>query len=156
MNIRQKKLVANIITVAFFTTVMIVGFANIKNSINRSESLRAMNLLSKEIFRYRETYGSLPNESFIRDYIENTGIVRIGDLQYRAAWIEYNSEPNSTVLAYSKKTYSGLVKSGYVVLWLDGRIEWMKEKEFDKILSEQQKKQELQWIQEHLKKESDF
>jgi hypothetical protein len=134
---------------------MIVGFANIKNSINRTESIRAMNVVAKEIFQYREKFGSLPNETYVRDFIENAGIVRINPFQYRAAWIEYDSEPNSTILAYSEKRFSGFVKPGYVVLWLNGKIEWMGKKDFEKILSDQQNKQELQWLKEHLQKKED-
>jgi hypothetical protein len=156
VNIQQKKLVANIITVTFFTIVMIVGFANIKNSINRTESIRAMNVLSKEVFSYRQKYGSLPNQIYVDDFIDRAGLVRIGALQYRAAWIEYGSEPNSTILAYSEKIYSGFVKSGYVVLWYDGRVEWYEKKYFEKLLADQQKKDEVKWLFDHLQKEREF
>ena len=156
MNTRQKKLIANIVTVSFFTIVMIVGFANIKNGINRSESIRAMDLLGKEILNYRKQYGSLPNESHVNEFIEKIGAVRLGNLQYRAAWIEYGSEPDKTILAYARKNFRGFVKSGYVVLWLDGRVEWIKESRFEETLAEQQKQQELQWLREHLQKESPF
>ena len=153
MNTQQKKLVANIITVAFFTIIMIVGFANIKNNINRTESIRAMNVLSKEIFSYRQKFGSLPNQLYVDDFIDRAGLVRIGPLQYRAAWIEYGSEPNSTILAYSEKVYGGFVKSGYVVLWYNGKVEWFEKNFFEKLLAEQQKKDELQWLLDHLRQE---
>jgi len=156
VNTQQKKLVANIITVAFFTTVMIVGFANIKNLINRTESIRAMNVLSKEVFAYRQKYGSLPNQLYVDDYVERAGLVRLGPLQYRAMWIEYGSEPNNTILAYSERTYGGFVQSGYVVLWYDGRVEWFDKNNFEKILSAQQKKDELQWLKDHLRQEKEF
>ncbi len=156
MNTQQKKLVANIITVAFFTIIMIVGFANIKNSINRAESIRAMNALSKEIFSYRQKYGSLPNQIYVDDFIDRAGLVRIGPLQYRAMWIEYGSEPNSTILAYSEKIYSGFVKSGYVILWYNGKVEWQEKKYFEKLLAEQQKKDEVKWLLDHLQNENKF
>ena len=111
-----------------------------------------MHVLSKEVFAFREKYGSLPSESYVKEFIEQTDLVRIGVLQYRAAWIDYGSEPNSTILAYSQKIYSGFVKSGYVVLWLNGKVEWIEQKNFDNILNKQQKTQELQWIQEHFQK----
>ncbi|MCE5339947.1 MAG: hypothetical protein LLF92_02295 [Planctomycetaceae bacterium] len=152
MNTQQKKLVANIITVSFFTIVMIVGFANIKNSINRAESIRAMNVLSKEIFSYRQKYGSLPNQIYVDDFIDRAGLVRVGPLQYRAMWIEYGSDPNSTILAYSEKIYGGFVKSGYIVLWYNGKVKWYEKKYFEKLLAEQQKKDEVQWMLQHLQK----
>lgn len=152
MNIQQKKLVANVITVSFFTIVMIVGFANLKNTINRSESMRAIDLIGKEVLQYRKQNGSLPNESYVNQYIVEIGAVRLRGLQYRAAWIEFGSQPDKTILAYAEKTYKGFVKSGYVVLWLDGRVEWMGKKQFEKILAEQQQKQEIQWLQEEMQK----
>ena len=135
---------------------MIVGFANIKNGINRSESIRAMNLLSKEILGYREKYGSLPNETYVDDFIDKTGIFRIGPLQYRAMWIEYGSEPNNTILAYTQKNFRGFVKPGYVVLWLGGKVEWIDKKHFETILAEQQNKIEIKWLQDHLRQDTDF
>jgi len=156
VNIQQKKLVANIITVAFFTLVMIVGFANLKNLITRTESIRAMNVLSKEVFAYREKYGSLPNQIYVDDFIDKAGLVRLGPLQYRAMWIAYGSDPNSTILAYSEKIYGGFVKSGYVVLWYNGRVEWFEKDVFEKILAVQQQKDELQWLHDHLRQKRDF
>jgi hypothetical protein len=149
---QQKKLITNVITVTVFTVVMVVGFANIKNAINRSESIRAMELLGKEILQYRKQNGSLPSESYVRQFTDRIGAVRITDLQYRAQWIEFNSDPNKTILAYSTKNYKGLVKAGCVVLRLDGKVEWMSKKQFEQILVEQQQQQELQWLQEQLQK----
>lgn len=156
MNIRQRKLVANIVIVLFFTIAMIVGFANIKDKINRSESIRAMELLGKEVLQYRKDFGSLPNESYILQIKEKIGAVRLGQVQYRAAWIEYGSPPETTILAYAKKDYSGFSDDGYVVLWLDGRVEWNAKEKFEKILTEQQKQLEIQWLQEHLRNERKF
>jgi len=156
MNTRQKKLVANIVTVLFFTTVMIVGFANIKNNINRSESMRAMGLLGKEILEYRKLNGSLPNEFYVNQFKDKISAVRLGDIQYRAQWIEFGSQPDKTILAYVEKNYRGFVKAGFIALWLDGKVEWIGKKQFEKILAAQQKKLELQWLREHLQKEQNF
>ncbi|MCX5633654.1 MAG: hypothetical protein NTW93_08285 [Phycisphaerae bacterium] len=150
MNIRQKKLVANIIVVLVFTVAMVTAFANIKNVINRSETIRATELVGKEILRYRKTNGSLPPEYYVKEYIDKIGAVRLSDFHYRAPWIEFGSEPNSTILAYSEKNYRGLVKAGSVVLWLNGKVEWMNKKRFEQALATQQKQQEFQWIKEHL------
>jgi hypothetical protein len=156
LNRKQKKLLANVVIVVAFTTAMVVGFANIKNVINRSEATRAIGILGKEILQYRQKYGSLPPETYVKQYEEAIGAVRLSDLQYRAQWIEYGADPNTTILAYSEKNYRGFVKGGYLVLWLNGKVEWISnKKQFEKILAAQQQQQELQWLQEHLQKNKD-
>lgn len=150
MNIRQKKLVSNSIVVLVFTVAMVATFANIKNVINRSEAMRATELVGQEILRYRKASGSLPPEHYVKEYINEIGAVRISDFYYRAPWIEFGSEPNSTILAYSEKNYRGFVKAGSIVLWLNGKVEWMNKKQFKQALATQQKQQELQWIKDSL------
>ena len=63
--------------------------------------------------------------------------------------------PDTTILAYSQKNYRGFVKAGYIVLWLNGKVEWINKKQFEKILAAQQEQQELQWIKEHLQQDKD-
>jgi len=152
VNRQQKKLVANIVTVVTFTVAMVVGFANIKNAINRSETIRAMKILSDEILKYKKGYGSLPPEFYVKQFTDKIGAVRLSGFQYRALWIESDSKPDTTILAYSEKNYRGLVKAGYVVLWLNGKVEWMSKNHFEKVLTTQQKQQELQWLQDNLRK----
>jgi hypothetical protein len=152
VNRQQKKLVANIVTVVTFTVVMVVGFANIKNAINRSETIRAMKILNDEILKYKKEYGSLPSELYVKQFTDKIGAVRLSGFQYRAQWIEFDSKPDITILAYSEKNYRGLVKTGYVVLWLSGKVEWMPKNYFEKMLAAQQKQQELQWLQDNLRK----
>jgi hypothetical protein len=152
VNTQQKKLVANVVTVLTFTIAMVVGFANIKNTINRSEAIRAMNILSDEILKYKKQTGSLPPTVYVTQYRDRIGAVRLGNYQYRAQWIEFNADPNTTILAYSVQNYRGLVKGGYVVMRLNGKVEWMSKKHFEHFLAEQQKQQELQWLREHLQK----
>lgn len=152
MNRQQKKLVANVVTVITFTVAMVVGFANIKNAINRSETTRAMRIISDEILKYKKETGSLPSTAYVTEFTDKIGAVRLGNFQYRAQWIEFNSDPNTTILAYSKNNYRGFVKAGYVTLWLNGKVEWIPQKPFEEILAEQQKQQELQWLQENLEK----
>jgi len=60
LNARQKKLVANIVIVVVFTVAMVTGFANIKNAINRSETMRAMELLGNEILRQKKPTARCP------------------------------------------------------------------------------------------------
>ncbi len=153
MNIRQKKLVANIVVVLVFTVAIVTGFSNIKNVINRSEAIRAMELVGAEILQYRKTHGSLPPESYVKQYINEIGAVRLAGLYYRAPWIEFGSDPNKTILAYSEKKYRGFVKAGGIILWLNGRVEWMNKKQFEQTLTAQQKQQELEWLREQLQKQ---
>ena len=155
MNARQKELVAHIVIVVIFTTAMVVGFANIKNAINRSETMRAMELLGNEILQHRKTYGSLPSEYQVKQFADALGAVRLADFHYRGQWIEFGSPPDTTILTYSQKNYRGFVKAGYVVLWLNGKVEWISKKPFEKILATQQEQQELQWIKEHLQQDKD-
>jgi len=152
VNRQQKKLIANVVTVITFTVAMVVGFANIKNAINRSETTRAMRILSNEILKYKKQYGSLPSTSYVTQFVDKIGAVRLTSLQYRAQWIEFDSDPDTAVLAYSQKDYRGLIKAGYVVLWLNGKVEWLPKKHFEQILAAQQQQQELQWLQENLQK----
>jgi hypothetical protein len=152
VNRQQKKLVANIVTVVTFTVAMVVGFANIKNAINRSETIRAMKILNDEILKYKKEYGSLPAELYVKQFTDKIGAVRLFGFQYRAQWIEFDSKPDITILAYSEKNYKGLVKAGYIVLWLNGKVEWVPKNQFEKILAAQQKQQELQWLREYLQK----
>ena len=154
LNRKQKKLLVNFVIVVAFTTAMVVGFANIKNFINRSEAIRAMGILGKEILQYRQKYDSLPSEIYVKQYEEAIGAVRLS-IQYRAQWIEYGADPNATILGYSEKNYRGFVKGGYIVLWLNGKVEWINKKQFEKILTAQQQQQELQWLQERLQKNKD-
>jgi hypothetical protein len=155
MDKRQRKLVANIVVVVTFTVVMVAGFANIKNIINRSEAIRTMDLLGSEILQYRKNNGSLPGENYVKQFSDRIGAVRLTDLQYRAPWIEFGYDPNTTVLAYTRKNYTGFVKSGGIVLWLNGKVEWINKKRFDQIVEAQQQQIELQWLREHLQKNKD-
>jgi hypothetical protein len=155
LNLRQKKLVANIVTVLVFTIVIVAGFSNIKNVINRSEAVRTMKLLGGEILKYRKANGSLPPENLVKRYMNEIGAVRLSVFQYRAPWIEYGSDPNTTILAYAEKNYWGLVKPGSVVLWLSGKVEWLDKKQFEQTLAAQQKQQELQWLRQHLQSNKD-
>ena len=81
--------------------------------------MRAMEQLSREVFKYREDQGILPPESYIASIKKNLeGWVRLGNLQYRARWIGPEATDDE-VLAYTEKQYrSSLLSDGYVVLRL--------------------------------------
>jgi len=152
MDRRQKKLVSNLITVSIFTIVMVFGLVTFKDAVNKSEAIRATELLSKEILAYHKRSGSLPSKNYIDQFLERIGAVRIGEIQYRAQWIGYGSDKAKTILAYSKKNYSGLLKSGYIVIRLNGQVEWMSPNRFEPVLQIQQQQSELDWLKTQITK----
>ena len=150
MNRRQKNLLTNFIFVLIITVGFVVFMANVRNSINRSEAARSMELLGKEVLKYRRKYGSLPGEQYIETIRKNFGIVRLGDIHYRAQWIEFGADANSTILAYTTKPFKKFFKEYYIVLWLDGRVEQRGRAEFEKLCHEQQKDIETKQLRELL------
>lgn len=71
------------------------------------------------------------------------GSVRLGTVQYRAIWITFDSK-DDTILAYTQENYHSLfLKSGYVVLWLNGKVEWMEAGRFENLLAGQQSLEEI-------------
>jgi len=121
------------------TVAAVVGMIHLKDYVNRSEAVRAMTQLGGRILDYRQKHGSLPPESFV-DSIKGDleGAVRMGNIRYRALWIGPDA-PDETILAYSQKKHpSSFLQDGYVVLWLNGRVEWRPSAEFKALLAEQQ------------------
>jgi len=148
MNKRQKSLILNIILVLAITTAFIVLMINVKDLLNKKEAMRAIRAVGQELLNYREQYGSLPPESYLTRIREK--FVRLGTLNYRAQWIGFDSEPN-TILAYTHKDYHSLAtRGGYVVLRLDGRVEWIGKKQFEALLKKQQTSREIEMLHEKL------
>jgi hypothetical protein len=138
MNRRQKALLTESILVLAATALAVVGLIHLKDYINRSEALRAMDQLGEHILDYRNQNGSLPPESFvngIKGRLE--GAVRLGNVKYRALYIGPNA-PGDTILAYSFRQYSTpFLADGYVALRLDGTVEWMQIPEFADLFTAQ-------------------
>ena len=148
MNKRQKHLIRSVITVLTITAAFIVLMVNIKDLLNKKEAMRAMEIVGEEVLNYRRRYASLPPESYLTNIKED--FVRLGTLNYRAQWIGFDAEPN-TILAYAAKNYHTLAADpGYVVLYLDGRVEWMDKKDFEELLKEQQTTREIEMLQDNL------
>ena len=148
MNRRQRTIVREFLIVIAFTAVAVLAMINFKDWINRSEAVRAMQDLSGRISQYRSMNGMVPPQYYVDNLKgELEGSPRLGDLKYRGVWIDLESSGDE-ILAYSQKNYhSLLVSSGYVVLRLDGRVEWLGKREFEEILARQQSKDELQILQ---------
>jgi len=155
MNRRQKTILRDFATVIVITAIAVVAMIIFKDFVNRSEAMRAMEDLGQRVLKYRQKHGSVPSKSWVDRQRENLpGNVRLGNLQYRARWIDFDSTPDE-ILAYTEINYhSLLVGKGYVVLRLgavlkdDGRAEWMGKQEFDTLLPEQQRQMETGTLQQ--------
>jgi hypothetical protein len=147
MNRRQKIILRDFMTVVVITAIAVVAMINFRDWVNRSEARRAMEHLGEIVLQYRKDYGSVPPEAYVTKVKEDLkGGVRLGELQYRALWIDTDSTPDE-ILAYTEESYpSLLVGGGLLVLRLDGRVEWMDEQEFKTLLAQQQSPEEIQML----------
>jgi hypothetical protein len=145
MNKLQKQILANFVVVLVVTATAVVGMVELKNLVNRSEAMRAIESLGRVVGDYKQKNGSIPPESHVDGIIKSLeGQLRLGNLRYRAQWIAFDSPPD-TILAYARKNYRSLFsRPGVIVLRLDGRIEWMDKASFDKLLAGQQTPMELE------------
>ncbi len=142
MNKRQRSIITNFIFVTVGTTIFVGVMINAKDVINKSEAIRGMELLGEGVRKYRDNYHSTPSESYFNQLKNSISTIRLGDISYRAQWIGFDDGPD-TVLAYSYKNYIFLVKRGYVVMRLDGSVEWIERREFEKLLKKQQTETEI-------------
>lgn len=154
MNRPQKKLLTKFVLVLIITIGFVVFMANIRSTINSSEATRSMKTLGREILDYRRNYGSLPSESYTETIKEEFKIVRLGSLHYRAQWIDFGADANSTILAYSTKPLKRFFKQYHVVLWLDGRVERYRKADFERILDKQQNEVELKRLRKNISQNS--
>jgi hypothetical protein len=155
MNRRQKTILGNTTTVIVITAIAVAAMINLKNWINRSESVRAMEHLSRIVLQYREKYGSVPPESYVDKIKEELeGYARLGKVIYRAQWISFESTPDE-ILAYTENRHGfWLFGKKHIVLRLDGRIEWMDKRELETLLVQQQSSQELEMLRKESKQAS--
>jgi len=145
MNKLQKRILANFTVVMVVTVAAVVGMVELKNLVNRSESMRAMESLGRVVSDYKQKNGSIPPESQVDEIIKSLeGQFRLGDIRYRAQWIAFDSPPD-TILAYAIENSRSLFSHpGAIVLRFDGRIEWMDKASFDKLIAGQQTQMELE------------
>jgi hypothetical protein len=151
MNRQQKVTLIKFITVILVTAIAVTAMINIKDWVNRSEAMRAMEHLGQKILEYRKAYHSVPPESFVTNIKESLeGYVRLGNVQYRGIWIDPESTPEE-ILAYAEKKYpSSLLDDGFVVLRLSGQVEWLGTKQFRKVLAQQQSQKEIEMLQRQI------
>ena len=142
MNQRQKSTILNLVSVILLTAVLVGGVGYWKNHVNKSESIRVMKLLSEIVQRYRQANSrALPAESYINRQKEAIGDARLGIVQYRAQWIDFNAGMD-TILAYSYKDYGLAAGKGYIVMRLDYTVEWMGQAEFEELFTAQRNQAE--------------
>lgn len=135
----KRSLLIQFTVVALATVAAIVAMLHLKDYVNRSEAMRAMTQLGRRVLDYRSEHGSLPPASFIDDVRDQLdGAVRIGNVQYRALSIGPDAA-GDTILAYSEKRHpSSFLDDGFVVLYLDGSVEWSPAPRFQALLALQQ------------------
>ena len=142
MNRRQKSTILNLVSVILLTAVLVGAVGYWKNHVNKSESIRVMRLLSEVVRQYRQqNHKALPPESYISRQKEVIGDARLGKIQYRAQWIDFNAGMD-TILAYSYKDYGLAAGKGYIVMRLDYTVEWMGQMEFEELFAAQRNQAE--------------
>jgi hypothetical protein len=148
MNRRQKAILKNFAAVIIATAIAVVAMINLKDWVNRSEAMRAMKHLGRIVTEYRKGHGRVPPEAYVDGIKEKLhGYARLDDLKYRARWLGLDSTPDE-ILAYNKKIYrSSILSDGFVVLRLDGRVEWMDKQQFKSLLAQQQSPLEIEMLQ---------
>ena len=83
------------ITVIVVTIIAVLAMINFKDWLNRSEAMRAMQHLGQIVLQHKKNYGSVPPESYVVGIKEQLqGHVRLGDLKYRARWLDLDSMPD--------------------------------------------------------------
>jgi len=156
MNARQKKILRELFIVITITIFAVFMMINLKDLVNRSEAIKAMKALSKRSTEYRKIHNSVPSEKWFEIQKETLpGAPRLGDIKSRGIWINPDS-PDDEILAYSYRNYHSLfIEKGYVVLRLNGKVQWMEKNEFEQLLKEQQGKAESQLLQNQLQDTSE-
>ena len=142
MNRRQKSIILNFIFIITVTAGFIVAAVNFKDFVNKSEAMRIMESLAEKVQEYRRQYRILPLESYLTEQRRLLDDVRLGEINYRAQWIKFGAQPD-TILVYIRKNYSLLIGSGYIVMRLDGHVQWMEIEEFENLLKQQQSEVEI-------------
>ena len=150
MNKRQKSIINEFILVCVIIAAVVVGLLNFKDYVNRTEGMRAMQQLGGEVLNYRKEHGSVPPEYYVEQIKgQLEGSARLGGMAYRARWIEYGASGDE-ILAYARRDYGMIIGTGYIVLRLDGRVEWMGVKEFKKLFDLQQSPEEKRFGEQKL------
>jgi hypothetical protein len=141
LNKRQISVIRHFLSVIIVTLLFVFGLINLRDGINRREALREMTQFGEAVLKYRQNNGSLPPEAWTKPLLDSFSRIEV---KYRATMILYDSPPN-TILAYSKqRSYSLFVKAGYIVLRLNGAVDFMRPDEFEPLLKKQEADRNLE------------
>jgi len=146
MNPRQKSTIIRFVIVIACTAVFVAVMLNVRDYVNRAEAMRTMERLGEKVCQYRAKYNSTPPKSYLTGQRTDFQDARLGDFEYRAPWIEFGASPD-IILAYARKNYQFLVGKGYIVMRLDGHVEWMEKDNFEAVLKKQQTEAEIELLQ---------
>jgi hypothetical protein len=146
MNQRQKSTIIRSVVVIAGTAAFVAVMLNVRDYVNRAEALRTMEHLGERVRQYRDKFNSTPPKSYLTGQRTSLQDVRLGDFEYRAPWVEFGASAD-TILAYTRKNYQFLVGKGYIVMRLDGHVEWMEKAEFEALLRKQQTQAEIELLQ---------
>ncbi len=157
MNRRQKAILVEIITVIVLTAIAVVAMLHLRDYVNRREAEMAIAILGNRIRQYRVENGLVPPENWVRRERENLpGNVRLGELNYRGRWIDFDSAPDEILAYVEQKSHSLIFKNGFFVLRLgevlnrdlnaNVNIEWMGPQELETTLAQQQSQMEIEML----------
>ena len=148
MNRYQKTVLIKFVIITVVTVIAVATMVQFKNWVSHSEAMRAMEHLGRIVFKYRKDNGSVPPQSYVDSIKGNLeGSVRLGGLTYRGRWIGFDSTGDE-ILAYSERSGGSLLfGAGFIVLRLDGRVEWMDKEKFKALLTKQQSPMEIGMMQ---------
>lgn len=155
MNRRQKALLIEAIFVIALTITAVAAMLNLRDYINRRQAKLALTVLGNRIKKYRAKYGLVPPQAWVDGQRETLpGNVRLGQLHYRARWIDADSDPNEILAFAFKKSRSLILKDGYLLLKLkevltpdlntNVNVQWMDKEHFEALLARQQSPLEIQ------------
>jgi hypothetical protein len=144
MNKKQKRVLINFFLVIIGTFLFVGLMILVRDNVNRTEGIRVMERLGEKILDYKKDNHALPPRRVVDDMLEGID-TRLGSVEYRAPWIMFDS-PGETILAYSFRPYAVGFAEGYIVLRLDGTVEWMDTPEFRKLLGKQQSEAEIKQL----------
>ena len=147
MQKRQRNMLIKFAFVMTVTVVAVIAMMNFKTWVNRTEGMRAMEHLGKIILEHKVEHGTVPSEFALdRNRESLSDLARLGNLHYRARWINFDSSPDE-ILAYSwRGPGSFFFSDSFIVMRLDGRIEWMSKGQFEPLLAKQQSSAEIQML----------
>lgn len=146
MNQRQKSIIIRSVVVIVGTAAFVAVMLSVRDHVNRTEAMRTMEYLGEKVRQYRAKYNSTPSKSYLTGQRTEFQDARLGDFEYRAPWIEFGASPD-TILAYARKNYQFIIGIGYIVMRLDGHVEWMEKDNFEAVLKKQQTEAEIELLQ---------